>query len=59
MGGESHSFDMRITEHFASEWMRCINLIHKVLESHDHGFVLDGDLVNELRNAVGDGIRKN
>ena len=43
-----------MTRMFATNWIEATKLLRKVLEAHDHGFVLDGDLVNDIRIFLGD-----
>ena len=43
-----------LIEKFAVNWVGAMKLLRRVIEYHDQGFVLDGDLVADIRVALGD-----
>ena len=51
--GDEH-LERVLIEKFAVNWVGSMKLLRRVIESHDQGFVLDGDLVSEIRVALGD-----
>lgn len=46
--------DKVLMEKFAVNWVGAMKLLRRVIESHDQGFVLDGELVDDIRVALGD-----
>ena len=51
---EEDSLAETMTRMFATNWIEAAKLLRNVLEAHDHGFVLDGDLVSDIRIFLGD-----
>jgi len=43
---------------FATNWIAAIKLLRRVMESHDQGFVMDGELAAQIREFIGDGNNK-